>query len=98
MEEIGGVISAQRFYDALTAELVDNVGGLEVGLRGKLARYYPALAGNPQRWPFHRYSWFRRIEPLVQILEGLSPQGVPWACWMLAVAWAPNPILCCSVR
>jgi len=71
-------VLAQRFYDMLTAEVDDNIGGLPAELYQELRRYYRALASNPRRRPFYRHNWIRRTAPMVQLLTALPKQDVPW--------------------
>jgi SAM-dependent methyltransferase len=69
---------AQDFYDALTTEVLENTIGLNPELYQGLRRYYRALADNPGRNGFHRYSWIRRTEPMVRLLKMLPTRDVPW--------------------
>jgi 2-polyprenyl-3-methyl-5-hydroxy-6-metoxy-1,4-benzoquinol methylase len=69
---------AQEFYDALTTEVLENTTRLNTELYQALRRYYRALADNPERREFQRYSWIRRTEPMVRLLETLPTRDVRW--------------------
>jgi 2-polyprenyl-3-methyl-5-hydroxy-6-metoxy-1,4-benzoquinol methylase len=69
---------AQQFYNTLTAEVIGNVLGLRYTQCQELRRYYHALANNPRRRPFYRYSWVRRTAPMVRLLMLLPKRNVPW--------------------
>lgn len=98
MEDIGSVESAKQFYDALTVEVVDNDGELEAGLHCELVRYYHALLENPERRPFYRYNWVRRIEPLARLLRRLPSREAPWRVLDAGCGMGTESIFCAALR
>jgi len=69
---------ARRFYGILTAEVTDNVLGLQATQHQELRRYYHAWANNSRHRPFCRYNWVRRTAPMVRLLMLLPKRDVPW--------------------
>jgi 2-polyprenyl-3-methyl-5-hydroxy-6-metoxy-1,4-benzoquinol methylase len=72
------IMLAREFYETLTAEITDNVLGLDTKHYQEMQRYYLTSVDNLQRRSFNRYNWIRRTEPMVRLLNTLPRRNEPW--------------------
>jgi 2-polyprenyl-3-methyl-5-hydroxy-6-metoxy-1,4-benzoquinol methylase len=69
---------ALAFYLQLEAEISKNHDGLDPSYYDCLSRYYKSLKNNVSLRPFYRYSWTRRVTPMLILLHSLPPREPPW--------------------
>jgi len=72
------LVFADRFYQRLTSEVLENRDNLPLEHYEILTRYYRSLKEWPEWRSFYRYNWVCRVHPMLSVLIILPQCDKPW--------------------
>jgi len=72
------LVFADRFYQRLTSEVLENRNNLPLEHYEILTRYYRSLKERPERRSFYRYNWVCRVQPMLSVLASLPQCDKLW--------------------